>query len=76
MSGCGILSLEENTMADEFEKRYRKNLKRLKERPVRTSEPHNPGPSFAQFVEIVAGMGDRAQIHGTVIRRLRKEKDA
>jgi hypothetical protein len=40
-----------------------------------SGEPINPGPSFSQFVEIVAGMGERAAIHGTVIRRLRQDKD-
>lgn len=50
-----------------------KNQERFNRSP--SGEPINPGPSLSQFVEIVAGMGGRAAIHGTVIRRLRQDKD-
>lgn len=38
-------------------------------------EPINPGPTMSQFVEIVAGLGERVAVHGTVIRRLRQTQD-
>jgi|GEM_PF-2723921 len=57
-----------------FEEKYQTNLRALRENPVRTSEPHNPGPSLSQFVEAIAGMGERARQNGTIARLVRTRK--
>ncbi len=56
------------------EKLYAKHLKALKEKPILTNESHNPGPSLAQFVESVAGMGERARKNGTIALSVRTRK--
>lgn len=39
-----------------------------------TQEPVNPGPSLAQFVRIVDGMGERAKQRGTIALSVRRRK--
>ncbi|MFT5849462.1 MAG: hypothetical protein ACI9H6_000270 [Patiriisocius sp.] len=55
-------------------KLYQKHLAELQSNPLRTQEIHAPGPSLAQFVEGVAGMGERARQNGTMARMVRNRK--
>lgn len=54
-----------------FEELYQKHLEILNENPAVLHEPSSEGIHLGTFFEAIAGMGERARLHGTIALSVR-----